>query len=394
MNVGDIPMVNGFTSDAHAAVNSTRFPADWLICSNCDLVQLGFLLDQQTAFPPNYSYTSGSTQLKLDNFRDLFNESQSLVNLTPQSLIVDLGANDGSLLKLYSNAGYIALGVEPTDVADKAKGAGIIMLKERFNAKCARKIANIHGHAEIVCANNLIAHVEQFGEILNGVRILLKPNGIFIVEVQYLFDLIDNLGVDSIYHEHNRYYSLTTLEKQLSRYGFELFRAKHIQTHGGSIRLYLSYPGVQPLHPSVNKFRELEKARGSVIDQLSQFVKKIETARHELISLIHQIRGTSAKIFGIGAAPRTAALINFLGIDNSMIDCVLEVPNSLKIGCYVPGTRIPVLEENHLITQQPDYALIFSWHISDYLATKLWNTGYMGKFLIPLPEPKSISRDS
>ena len=387
-------MVNDFTPDANSAFNSPRFPADWLICSSCDLVQLGFLLDQQMAFPPNYSYTSGSTQIKLDNFRDLFDNSKSLIDLTAQPLIVDLGANDGSLLKHYSKAGCRALGVEPTNIAEKAIKAGIAILKEYFDARCARKIVKHHGHADIIFANNLLAHIPQVNEILDGVEILLKPTGILIVEVQYLFDLIDNLGVDSIFHEHNRYYSLTTLSKQLSEYGFELFRAKQIRSGGGSIRLYLARPGVQPIHPSVDEFRELEKARGSVIDQLNVFARQVKKAKGLLISHIHQIRNTSARIFGIGAAPRTAALINFLGIDNSTIDCVLEVPNSLKIGCYVPGTRIPVIVEDYIFEQQPDYAIMFSWHISDYLSKKLWNSGYKGKFIIPFPRPEIISRES
>ena len=394
LNVGNIPMVNDFAPDANSAFNSPRFPADWLICSSCDLVQLGFLLDQQMAFPPNYSYTSGSTQLKLDNFQDLFDDSKSLVDLTAQPLIVDLGANDGSLLKHYSKAGCRALGVEPTNIAEKAIKAGIAILKEYFDVRCARKIVNHHGHADIIFANNLLAHIPQVNEVLDGVEILLKPTGILIVEVQYLFDLIDNLGVDSIFHEHNRYYSLTTLSKQLSEYGFELFRAKQIRSGGGSIRLYLARPGVQPIHPSVDECRELEKARGSVIDQLNVFARQVEKAKGLLISHIHQIRNTSAKIFGIGAAPRTAALINFLGIDHSTIDCVLEVPNSLKIGCYVPGTRIPVIVEDYIFEQQPDYAIMFSWHISDYLSKKLWNSGYKGKFIIPFPRPEIISRES
>jgi len=394
LNVGNIPMVNDFKPDANSAFNSPRFPADWLICSSCDLVQLGFLLDQQIAFPPNYSYTSGSTQLKLDNFLDLFDDSKSLIDLTTQPLIVDLGANDGSLLKHYSKAGCRALGVEPTNIAEKAIKAGIAILKEFFDTRCARKIIKHHGQADIIFANNLLAHIPQVNEILNGVEILLKPTGILIVEVQYLFDLIDNLGVDSIFHEHNRYYSLTTLSKQLSEYGFELFRAKQVRSGGGSIRLYLARPKVQTIHPSVDEFREREKARGSVIDQLNVFARQVEKAKGLLNSHIHQIRDTSTKIFGIGAAPRTAALINFLGIDSSTIDCVLEVPNSLKIGCYVPGTRIPVIVEDYIFEQQPDYALMFSWHISDYLSKKLWNSGYKGKFIIPFPRPEIIGRES
>ena len=124
------------------------------------------------------------------------------------------------------------------------------------------------------------------------------------------------------------------------------------------------------------------------------FARQVEKAKGLLISHIHQIRNTSAKIFGIGAAPRTAALINFLGIDHPTIDCVLEVPNSLKIGCYVPGTRIPVIVEDYIFEQQPDYAIMFSWHISDYLSKKLWNSGYKGKFIIPFPRPEIISRES
>lgn len=208
----------------------------------------------------------------------------------------------------------------------------------------------------------------------------------FISESHYLLPLVETLQYDTIYHEHLRYYSLHSLKYLLEMHGFEIIHAKQIPTHGGSIRVYAARKGKYQVRNSVAALLKEEEKTILKKEKLFEFKKRIVISKLELHSMLLNIKKQNKRIYGIGAPSRASTLINYIGLDDGILDCVVEVKNSHKIGKYIPGTLIPVLEESKLFEDQPEYALLLSWHIADELVLKLRQKGFKGKFIAPLPK--------
>ena len=247
-----------------------------------------------------------------------------------------------------------------------------------------------HGKAKVITATNVFAHIGSINEITEDILRLLKDDGVFISESHYLASLIEKLQYDTIYHEHLRYYSLHSLKYLLEMHGLEVFHAKKIPTHGGSIRVYAARKEKYKVKDSVGKLLSEEKP--IVLDKknLLDFKKRVVISKLELNSLLLGLKKKNKKIYGIGDPSRASTLIAYVGIDDGILDCVLELKGSHKIGKYIPGTLIPVLEESKLYEDQPDYALLLAWHIADELAPKLRQKGFKGNFIVPLPNPRII----
>jgi uncharacterized protein YbaR (Trm112 family) len=223
--------------------------------------------------------------------------------------------------------------------------------------------------------------------VIDAVLSLLADDGLFITESHYLLSLVETLQYDTIYHEHLRHYSLTSLRHLLAMHDLEVVHARRIPTHGGSIRVYAARRGRYPVRDSVAPVLERE-ARELTEDALAGFRRRVVQAKLELLALLRTLRADGARIYGIGAPSRASTLINYVGLDDGILDCVLEIPGSYKIGKYVPGTLIPVFAEARLYTDQPEYALLLSWHIADELMPKLRANGFKGRFVLPLPVPR------
>src|SRR5690348_2605683 len=229
------------------------FPTTLLHCRNCELVQLGLAVDPAIIFPPEYPYTSGTTKLLRDNFADLQRESTAMLGLGKDDLVIDIGSNDGTLLSNFKNAGHRVLGIEPTDVGDIANERGIPTIKRYFGPEVAREVKREHGAAGLVTAANCFAHIEDVHAIVDGIVEMLKPGGAFISESHYLIGLLDTLQYDTVYHEHLRYYSVTSLKHLLEMHDLEVFHARPIPSHGGSIRVYAARRGTYTVQETVQK---------------------------------------------------------------------------------------------------------------------------------------------
>jgi hypothetical protein len=201
--------------------------------------------------------------------------------------------------------------------------------------------------------------------------------------------LIETLQYDTIYHEHLRHYSLTSLAYLLKMHGLEVIHAKGIPTHGGSIRVYAARAGKYPVRPTVAPILEQE-ARELAPEKLSSFKNQVVQTKIDLFALLRDIKAKGQRVYGIGAPSRASTLINYVGLDDGILDCVLEIKGSYKIGKYIPGTVVPVLDESRLFEDQPEYAMLLSWHIADELIPKLTARGYKGKFIVPLPQPRVV----
>jgi SAM-dependent methyltransferase len=394
LSLGYMPPVNQMVTIGGVPRQQPWFPTNLLYCRNCELVQLGLAVDPVIIFPPDYPYTSGTTRLLRDNFADLARESAAMLGLGKDDLVVDIGSNDGTLLSNFKNAGHRVLGIEPTDVGAIAEKRGIPTLKRYFGPEAAREVQREHGPAALVTAANCFAHIEDVHAIVDAIVDMLRPDGVFISESHYLIGLLDTLQYDTIYHEHLRYYSLASLKHLLEMHGLEVFHARPIPSHGGSIRVYAARRGTQKVKDSVGAMLAAEPRGDAMVTRLASFRHDVVLSKLRLLAMLRDLKEKGARIAGISAPSRASTLVNYVGLDEAIIDYVCEIPGSLKIGRYMPGTRIPVVDEARLYTEQPDYAVIFSWHIADELAPKLKAKGFRGELITPLPVPRVVQAAS
>jgi len=384
--LGYLPPVNKMVSVGTPPCEQPSYPALLLYCPQCRLVQLGLIVDPCILFPPEYPYTSGTTKILRENFVDLYRECVTIVKLGPDDLIVDIGSNDGTLLSNFASQHRVQ-GITPEKIGELAIQKGIPTLVSYFNREAVNKIISEKGQAKVITATNVFAHMEDIHEIVNCIMDLLKPEGIFISESHYVVSLIETLQYDTIYHEHLRYYSVSSLKYLLEMHGLEIIHVKRIPTHGGSIRVYAARKGVYPVRDTVRNILRDEEKFGFDREKFRSFKEKVILSKLALHSLLLEIKKQKGRIYGIGAPSRASTLINYVGIDDGILDYVLEVKGSYKIGKYVPGTLIPVVDEEILFRDQPQYALLLSWHIAEDLIPKLKQKGFKGKFIIPLPSP-------
>lgn len=336
---------------------SEPYPLVLLQCGTCSLIQLSYQADPREMFPPGHPYATGNSSALRAHFAYL---AAGLPAGTGP--VADIGANDGTFL------GYVArrvrIAVEPTGQARKAREKGIEhVYQEFFTSELAHRIRAEQGPADVVVATNVLAHVPDPHDFLEGVRVLLAGDGTFITENHDADSILRGLQIDTIYHEHLRYYSITSLSHLLGMHGLTVTETRRVSTHGGSFRVYARQQA-----PCISDFR-LRACR--VAEDL-----------HALVAAVAKL----GPVYGIGATTRATPLIHYAGLAQ-LVTCICEVASSEKIGMMMPGTAIPVVPDAALTEDQPPHALIFSHHIADSIIPKLRAAGYAGKFIIPLPEP-------
>jgi len=384
--LGYLPPVNTLRKINSKISEEIFFPAEMLYSEKSKLAQLGCIVDKKILFPKSYPYTSSTTKILRQNFADLYNHTISITKLDKNDLIIDIGSNDGNLLSNFKS-NHRVLGVTPEKIGQIAIKKGIPTIINYYDKKISSKILKKYGEAKIITATNVFAHIDNINSILKLIKKNLKNDGIFISESHYLLTLIKTLQYDTIYHEHMRYYSLMSLNYLFKRHGLEIIDAKEIPTHGGSIRVFASRKGIYKISNRVKN--QFKKEKGYLNKKhFNIFRKKVVKSKIDLFNLIKKISDKNKKICGVGAPSRASTLINYLGLNEDIIDSVLEINGSYKIGNYVPGTKIPILNENIINKIKPDFLILFSWHIKEELKKNLRNKGFRGKFIIPLPKPK------
>ena len=388
--LGYLPPVNQMRPIGQRPHEQPAYPAELLLCGRCQLVQLGLIVDPAILFPPEYPYTSGTTRILRENFAELQREATSLLGLRGAELVVDVGSNDGTLLENFRAAGHPVCGVEPTLMANLANSRGVRTIMSFFGPAAASRVTAECGRARVVTATNVFAHIEGVHEIVDSVLAMLDDEGVFVTESHYLMALIETLQYDTIYHEHLRHYSLESLSYLFRMHGLEVIHAKRIPTHGGSIRVYAARAGARRVQPSVEQLLAAERQGGPLADRLKAFARRVARSKMELHALLRDPLGGGARMFGVGAPSRASTLINYTGLDRQLLECVVEVSGSYKVGKYMPGTVIPVVDEAALFDEQPELALLLSWHIAEELMPKLTARGFRGRYVVPLPEPRIV----
>ena len=389
--LGHLPPVSTMYPIDGPPVREGWFPAPVCYCPSCHLVQLGYVEDPALLFQPEYKYTSGTTKNLRENFAALSRQARSRFALSTRDLVVDIGSNDGTLLTNFQAAGHKVVGIEPTKAADIAIAAGIPTVRGFLGTTTVDAVVSQYGKAKIVTAANVFGHISDLDQVMSSISALLEPDGVFISESDYLLDIINGLEFDTMYHEHLRYYSAHSIQDLLARRGFRAISIERIGTHGGSIRVYATRSSKMTVDGSVDQLLQTERsAQINSPAWIPDFRSRITAAKLQMFELLGKVIGKGRRLYGIGAPARSTTLIHYFGLDVGVMDCVLEVQGSRKIGHYIPGTRIPVRDESKLFEDQPEYALLLSWHIADELVGILRKKGYRGSFIVPLPKPRII----
>ena len=382
IDLGFHPPTLGFTA-SRPNEPKTLYPLRISRCERCGLVQSGFATDPKILWGGEYFYESGATvsfKKHLDGLAERMIQYSPHFGVKPK-FVVDIGSNDGTSLLKYQEAGIEVLGVDPSSVGAKAK---VPTLNEFFSETLVTE--KIQGQADLITCFNTFAHVANLDSFMFGVKWLLNKGGVFLTESQYLVDIVEKLGYDTMYLEHLRYYSVHTMISLLGRWGLEVFDVERTPSIGGSILVY-ARAGSRSGGKRVEELLKLEDDVGlQRFETYADFAQRVRQNRADLNSTLWELKRQGNRIVGIGAPGRSTTIINYCGLGPDLIDYLVET-SALKIGRFSPGVEIPVVGEEKFLKDQPDYAVNFLWHLPQ-IAEKLRAKGFRGKVIEPLPKVK------
>lgn len=369
------------------------FPLWLSSCEECGHVQLPVVVDPERLFR-EYVYVSGTSPVFVDHFRRYADECEE--ELQANDFVVEIGSNDGTLLRFFKEKGMRVLGIDPaTAIAEKATESGIPTLPKFFTEELANQIKFENGKASLVVANNVFAHADDLNAIARGVKSLLDQDGRFVFEVSYLADVVENVLFDTVYHEHLSYHAVEPLRRFLRKNGLWLLDAKRVATHGGSIRVTAVHAhsareyGLSMSASAMNLLTEEKRAWLWTRGTFAILERKIAERRDELLRILHGARMAGKRIAAYGAPAKATTLVRTFGIEE-MLDFVVD-DSPLKQGRWLPGGNVPVLPSSAIEERKPDYLIILAWNFADSILEKL--SGYRnagGKCIVPLPRVRVV----
>ncbi len=382
------PPANAFVAADTRDNPQPCFPLDVFLCRTCAHVQLLDVVDARLLFE-NYPYVSGTSPVFVKHFENYADGVGGRFELQPGGLVIDVGSNDGTLLRAFKARGMQVLGVDPAkSIARRATEAGIETLADFFTPRLAANIRAERGPAAVVTANNVFAHADDLAGLRDGIRDLLMPGGVFVFEVSYLADVVEKTLFDTIYHEHLAYHSAKPLRRFFEAGGMELFAIQRVDVHGGSLRgMAQAAGGPYAVDGSVAKLVAQEEKCG--LDRAATFrtfAGRIQQLGQQLKRLVAGIKAEGKSIAGFGAPAKATTLMYHFGIGPGVVDFVVD-DNPLKQGLYTPGQHIPVLPADALYERSPDYAIVLAWNFAPSIMAK--HSAFRergGRFIVPLPE--------
>jgi len=389
--LGETALANAFLGKESEFATEKQFPLDLYLCETCGLVQLLDVIDPETLFR-NYVYVTGTSATMAAHNKAYAATVTERLGLGKDDLVVEVASNDGSLLRYFDSHGVRTLGIEPArNIARIAREAGIATVEEFFTSTLARELRDAYGSARAIIANNVLAHVDDTRDFLFGARTLLAPDGLLVVEVPWLGKLVANLEYDTVYHEHLCYFSLTALSQIYSAAGLSVVDVEHVSVHGGSLRVYASPAPRESGTASVANLLAEEAAAGlRNPSRLERFARDVSRQRSELRALLESLKSDGKTVAGYGAPAKGNTLLQYCNITPTMLPYTVD-RNSLKVGCFTPGTHIPVLPVDTLAVRRPDYLLILAWNFADeIMGQQAEYRAAGGRFIVPLPVPRII----
>lgn len=391
-----LPLTPTALCDAYVPAGSANtaqpvFPLDLFLCRDCGFVFLPYVVNPEIIYR-DYIYVTTSSLGLTEHFRAYSEAVLNKINPPEGALVIDIGSNDGTLLKFFNGLKMNVLGVEPAkEIARNATIAGIETLPEFFDCQLAERIKNKHGQATVVTINNLFANIDDLVSVVEGVRQLLSPQGVLVIESSYLADMIKNMVFDFIYHEHLSYFSIKPLISFFDRLGMEIFDVEHIATKGGSLRYYIQLKGAnRPVSKTVTELQEYENNIGLGSKAIfKDFSDRIAHKKSQLLEKLCQVSAQGKTIAGYGGSATTTTFLYHFDL-SKFINYIVD-DNSAKHNTLSPGFHIPVLPVDIIYERRPDYILVIAWRYFDAIIRK--HELYIqkgGSFIRPLPELEII----
>jgi hypothetical protein len=391
LSLGKTPLANALLTREQLSEQERTFDLDLVFCPSCSLVQITETVPPEKLFR-EYFYLSSFSETMLRHSEENVDELIRSRNLDGKSFVVEIASNDGYLLQYYKRAGVPVLGIEPArNIAQTAEERGIPTVCEFFDAELARKLVAEGKRADVVHANNVLAHVPDLNGFVNGVEILLNDTGVAVIEVPYVKDMIDRHEFDTIYHEHLCYFSLTALDHLFRRHRLIIEDVKRLDIHGGTLRIYARKQNTQTAVPAVIA-KMLAEESGWVrnADFYLRFGEKVERLRGELVTMLSELKAEGKRIAVYGASAKGSTLMNYFGLGWPTLDFVVD-RSTIKQGHYTPGTHLPIYSPAMLLEEKPDYVLLLTWNFADeILQQQAEYRKQGGRFIIPIPELRVV----
>jgi SAM-dependent methyltransferase len=387
LSLGETPLADALLRADQPAASEPRFPLDVAFCPACTLVQIIEDVPPAQLFVDNYLYFSSFSDAVLEHSRAHAGSLIDSRHLDSSSLVVEIASNDGYLLRNFVERDIPVLGIDPApDQADAAERAGVPTLREFFGTGMARRLRSEGKRADVIIANNVMAHVPDLNGFFEGMRILLADDGVITVENPYVRDLIEHGEFDTIYHEHHSYFSCIAVDRLVRRHGMFLNHVEYFPwLHGGTLRWHIGHH--EDVSDEARRYLEAEAGSLTEVAYYQAFGARVEQAKAELLELLRGLRADGKRIAAYGAAAKGSTLLNYAGIGTDLIDFVVD-RNTYKHGLLMPGVRIPIRDVGALLEDRPDYVLLLAWNFKDEIAAQQHE--YLeggGQFIVPVPHP-------
>ncbi|MHC4983009.1 MAG: methyltransferase domain-containing protein [Planctomycetota bacterium] len=390
LDLGQMPLSDGLLTDQQLKASERHYPLEAAFCPGCSLVQILETVPPEILFGEDYPYYSSFSRALLEHSRRNALGLISSRNLTRQSLVVEVASNDGYLLRNFVERGIPALGIDPAPgPVAVARNIGVPTMQEFFGIDLARRLRDQGKRADVIIANNVFAHVADTNGFVAALAALLKDDGVVVIEVPYVRDLVDKCEFDTIYHEHLCYFSATSVDRLVRKHGLYLNKVERLGIHGGSLRLYLELE--ENVGESVRKLlAEEEQAGLDSFDYYRSFARRVMAIRRELKAMLAGLKRRGCSIAAYGAAAKGTILLNYVGAGKDLIDFVVD-RNVHKQGKYMPGVHIPIFEPDRIRREMPDYILLLPWNFKDEILKQCHiYRRHGGHFIIPIPRPEVV----
>ena len=393
VDLGKSPLSNSFLKKEMLNKPEQFYPLCVYVCDKCFLVQLPEYENPENIFG-DYAYFSSYSDTWLKHAENYVNLMLNRFSFDKNNLVVEIASNDGYLLQFFKKERIPILGIEPAaNVAKVAEQKGIPTIVKFFGTETARGLVKEGKSADLIIGNNVLAHVPNLNDFVDGLKILLKQTGVITLEFPHLMKLIQHNQFDTIYHEHFSYFSLYTVEKIFSSYGLMVFDVEEIPTHGGSLRLFVTHNENENITISkkVNDLINEEHQFGlSNIETYRNFSSKVEFVREKLLGFLNTTKKEGKKVVCYGAAAKGNTLLNYCKVDSSLVDYIID-KNPHKQGKFLPGSHLPIKSPDEILKTKPSFVLILPWNIKDEIINQMSHIKkWGGKFVIPIPEVNII----
>ncbi len=393
LDLGKTPLANAIVKKDDIDKEEKTFPLEVMYCPQCHLSQLSVIVNPKIMFS-NYPYRSSISKTFIEHCKEIAEIFKKSFDFKENNLVIDIASNDGCMLQQFKEMNFKVLGIDPaTNLADIANNNGIETINKFWSIPIAQDILNTKGHAKIITATNVFAHVNDLNEFVEGVKTVLDKDGIFMIEAPHALQMIKHTEFDTIYHEHLSYLLINPLKHLFTEHEMRIFRVDETPIHGGTIRVFVCHNNAEHTkEASVDKIIEQEKNETLYnIEGYNEFSKRVEKTKKDLLELLDEIKKEGKKVAAYGASAKGNTLLNYFNIKSDNIEFIAD-DTPEKQNHFAPGSHIPILESSAIERENPDYLMLLAWNFAKELIRKTSDFEEKGgKYIVPVPEVKVVT---